>query len=381
MRWKMFCLIIGIVALISCSEQSIDENLPTAQSRDGLTTEASNDVPVEIPPRSIIPGQPSYINLTSDDSVITVGGEFTVVHAIVLDEHGWPVGGGVDIRLEITAAPAMDNTGPSFEHVPFDTAIHVVEIVTDEDGIASEELYSGTRAGTVRIKATWIDDETVFLEKSLIRLIAGPPAFIAIGPSNIAEPNGNYLCIGLAAMVCDEYSNPVIPDSPIQFEAIPDSIVTIIEDTSFTIAWLCYTCEHVFDTVRIIASLEDLADTSGPLVLSIWDGQIYAWANPSVIYIDEPETCDSAEITAQLLDGMGCQIHNGILNFDARVCGELIGQTTDTTDIDGFAQALFQICYEQIPDDPPNCIANVRAKLRGYPDVEGECEIYCQRVE
>ena len=378
MRWKVFCLILGIAILISCSEQSIDENLPTAQNRDGLITEAP-------PLHPIILEQPAFIDLVSDDSVITVGGEFTTVHAIATDEQGSPVGEGYIIRLEITAAPAMDSSGPSFEHVPFDSVTHVVEKTTDFNGQASVVLFSGTRAGTVRIKATWVDDETVFREEPLIQLIAGPPAHIAIGPSNVPEPDGDSLIIGLVAIIWDEYTNPVTPDSPIQFEAIPDSIVTIIEDTSFTWAWLCYTCEHVFDTVRIIASLEDLACTSGAMVLPLWDGQIYAWAFPDLIYIREPETCDTAEITAQLTDGLGCLIHNAVVIFINRVCGDLVGQTIDTTDINGYAYAQFQICYEQIPVEPSHypsyCMARIVAKLRGYPDVEGECEIYCRRVE
>ncbi len=378
MRWKVFCLILGIAILISCSEQSIDENLPTAQNRDGLITEAP-------PLHPIILEQPAFIDLVSDDSVITVGGEFTTVHAIATDEQGSPVGEGYIIRLEITAAPAMDSSGPSFEHVPFDSVTHVVEKTTDFNGQASVVLFSGTRAGTVRIKATWVDDETVFREEPLIQLIAGPPAHIAIGPSNVPEPDGDSLIIGLVAIIWDEYTNPVTPDSPIQFEAIPDSIVTIIEDTSFSRCWLVFHCEHTFDTIRFVGSYENLVDTCGPFILSLWDGNMNAEANPDEIYIDAPQTCDTSIVAAQLQSGLDCPIRNGGIIFQALEYGEIVGQTIDTTDIDGFAHTLFQICYEQIPVTsshyPSYCMARIVVRLLGYPDVEGECEIYCRRVE
>jgi hypothetical protein len=231
----------------------------------------------------------------------------------------------------------------------------------------------------VRIKATWIDNETVFSEGSIVQITAGPPAYISLAPSNIAEPHDDYMCAGITAFVLDEYSNPVIPDSPIQFGAIPDSIFTIIEDTSFTMAWFCFTCEHVFDTVRITASFGDLADTSGPIILPIWNGQIEAWADPDTIFPDAPGICDTSQITAQLTDGLGCLVANGGIIFVSRACGDIVGQIIDTTDINGYAHTLFQICYEQIPDDPTGCIARIAAKLRGYPDVEDEVEIYCRR--
>jgi len=69
-----------------------------------------------------------------------------------------------------------------------------------------------------------------------------------------------------------------------------------------------------------------------------------------------------------------------VINFTAQVCGEISGHFSDTTDIDGFAYTEFMIRADEIPEnppDPPQCTAIVKARLRGYPEVEGEYEILC----
>jgi len=405
MRWKVFCLILGIAMLINCSEQSIDKNLPTAQNQDGFITEAvrdSNDVPVEIPPRTIIPGQPAYINLTSDDSVITVGGEFTVVHAIVLDEHGWPVGDGYGIRIEITAHPRLGilEESPSFEHVPFDSVTHVVEKTTDLNGQASVALFSGTISGTVRIKATWIDDEDVFDERNLIYIRASLAAFINTAPANIVYLEDETLIMPITSLITDSYTNPVEPLTEVFFELIPDTI-GLIESPAYTGGWVdengdtigvrglvhsfvTYSCDHTFDTVRVLVYADTIHDISGPIVLPLYEGEIDIYADPEFLFVQEPGTYENSEVIAQLLDGLNQPVNNGIIYFVVRICGELSGPYVDTTDNNGYANTEFRIWYEQIPHEPPelpNCTAIVVSNLLGYPDIEGTAEIHCTRPE
>jgi len=109
--------------------------------------------------------------------------------------------------------------------------------------------------------------------------------------------------------------------------------------------------------------------------------RIDIWPIPGYIYVPASGDTLYADITAQLLDGLGCRIHYGVINFTVAVCGMITGPYSDTTDDDGMVYTEFGIAFEQIPSEPapPQCTAKVTAKLVGYPDVNGECEIYCSK--
>jgi hypothetical protein len=145
--------------------------------------------------------------------------------------------------------------------------------------------------------------------------------------------------------------------------------------------WMSYTCYHTFDTVRVVSSSGDMADTSGALVLAIYSGQLTVGVNPGVLYCTPiaPDTVQYSDVEALLQDGLHCPIKNGIVIFTATGCGSISGPTVDTTGDDGYAYATFKILYDQIPQEvtPPGCDAKVKAVLRGYPDVAGETDIYC----
>ena len=132
--------------------------------------------------------EPTNVDLTTSDPNIEVGGIATMIYATLQDENENPLSDGFGVLFEITAAPAIDTSGPSFEHVPFDSVTHEVEAVTDINGRAAVTLFSGTTAGTVRIKATSVDNPNIFKEKPLVTIQSGPPANIDIAPSNIATP-------------------------------------------------------------------------------------------------------------------------------------------------------------------------------------------------
>ena len=208
------------------------------------------------------------------------------------------------------------------------------------------------------------------------------------------------LITGITALVWDQYTNPVEPLTAVYFGVIPDTVADIegfavtgvwVNEDGDTIGvkglahtWMAYSCSHTFDTVRVVASSGDMADTSGAIVLALYEGEIDMWPNPGMLYCETDTDTVYSDVTAQLLDGLGCTIHNGVIIFTVQVCGNLEGQTLDTTDIGGYATSLFRIIGNQIPDQPaplpPACTAKVTGKLQGYAEVEGECEIYCQLI-
>ena len=351
--------------------------------------------------------EPTNIDLSVTDPDFEVGGSSTIIIATLQDANGNALSDGFGVRFEITQfLPCQDLMGPgapSFDSAAVDTVpvISSVETETNVNGQAFVNLFSGILAGPVSIKSTSLDYGNIYKEKALITIQSGPPAHVEIGPSNIAVPEGEALKTGVTASVWDQFTNPVECSTAVYFSLIPDDVAFIygfavttgyLDENGDTVGikgvaytWMVYTSSETFDTVRVVASSGDIADTSGPVVLALYEGQIDIWSNPGVIYVDPPPDYGDAEVTVQLLDGLGNTISNGIIIFTTQVCGNLVGQVIDTTDIQGFAYTTFRIYGDQIPDNsppaPPSCTAKVKAKLAGYPVVEGETDIYCQLIQ
>jgi len=378
---------------LESGDESIQAYIP---SNAGADTIWSNNIPINI--RS---SEPTNIDLFTYNPTIEVGGISTQIYAVMQDENGNSLSDGFLVKFEITAAPSMDTSArtPSFNFIPTDTAVVLIDSTeTNVEGRATIALFSGIKAGTVRIKATSIDDENILKEKPLVTIQSGPPAIVEIAPSNIASVEGEAITTGITALVWDEFTNPVECSTAVHFEVIPDTIAYIegaaytgggVTDDGETLGtrgqaytWMAYSCLHTFDTVRVEVTSGDMADTSGPIVLAIYDGTIVAYPNPGYLYVDGSPNYQDSDVEAQLLDGLGCVIHNGVITFTAQICGEIVGQTSDTTDYLGLANTVFRIYDYQIPPDPPalpHCTAKVNARLRGYADVEGECDIYCSK--
>jgi len=346
----------------------------------------------ETPLVAISSDNPYNIELSAADSAIEVGGNTTTVYATLLDWHGTPAGDGFEIKLEIVGS---FHSNVIFI-LPGDDDSILVD-TTDINGQVSGELRSGNRAGPVVVRATALFDNLIYAEEPIIRILAGPPYHIDIFPSNAPEVDGEAIITGIAAAVWDQYTNPVEPLTPVHFEIIPDTIAWIewlaytggwidpetgdtIGVRGLTQTWLVYSCYHTFDTIRIIASCDAIVDTSAAFILGIYDAQLSLSAQPESLIIQSPDTIAFADLEAHLLDGLGCPIHNGVINFTTEVCGEISGSFTDTTDDQGYAYTEFMIRADDIPvsyPDPPQCTAIVIGRLRGYPEVEAECEIVC----
>jgi hypothetical protein len=348
----------------------------------------------------------SNITLVASTPTIQIGGIATQIIATLKDENGNALSDGYPVRFEITSSPSIHGpAGPSFLHVPTaDTITLTVVDSTDVNGKASVALFSGTKAGTVTIKATSEDNVNVFKEKTAVVITSGPPARVFISPISNAAPVGEVIVGGVTAMVIDSFTNPVEYNTAVHFEVVPDSIAMIAGDAytggyifdpdsgtvesvgvpGLAFTEITYMCNNTFDTVRIAAQSGPLVDTSSALILAIYvtGARCAVTANPGALFLPTTTAWDSSAISCQLLDGIGCPIHNGIIIFSAQEAGLISGQSVDTTNDNGWAYVKFKIRGDMIPQvqpDPPMVAAKVQAVLQGYPNIKGEATITCRR--
>jgi len=373
--------------------------IPKPSSNDTLW---SNTVPLVV--RS---SQASNITLSASNPTIQIGGIATQIIATLRDENGNALSDGYPVRFEITASPSLQGPyGPSFLHVPTaDTITLTVVDSTDVNGQAAVALFSGTVAGTVKIKVTAMNNINVFKEKTVVVITSGPPARVMISPISNVTPVGEVLVGGVTAMVIDSFTNPVEYNTAVHFQVIPDSVAMVTGDAytggivfdpdsgtvetigvpGLAFSQITYTCNRTFDTVRVLAQSGAMVDTSQALILKIYEtgARCAVTANPASLFLPSTTAWDTSDISCQLLDGIGCAIANGIIIFSALEAGEIAGQSIDTTNRDGWAFAKFRIRGDMIPQVPPNTpevAAKVQAVLQGYPNIKGEATITCRRA-
>ena len=379
------------------TESGLDEVTAFYTKPGTIDTTLSEPMSIEIASSA-----PTNIALKALNPTIAVGGLSTIVQATMQDENGNPLSDGWEIEFEIVQAPSMSGPGcPSFRYASTEgDSLLLTTEVTNVNGIAAVSLFSGTISGTVTIKVTAAYDENIFKQKNLITIESGPPYEIQIEASNLAEVVGEEIKTGITASVWDMYTNPVEPLTAVHFMVIPDTVCFINgaaytggypnpddpEDTigvkGLASTWMYYGSYDTFDTVRVRAESGGMVDTSGPLILAIYSALLSIDPIPGVLYCQTSGDTATSQIVALLQDGLFIPISKGIILFTNSGCGYISGQIQDTTGEDGYAGTWFTIKYDQIPQIPPNppqCVATVTAKLRGYPDIEGECSINCYR--
>jgi hypothetical protein len=346
----------------------------------------------------------SNITLTASNPTIQIGGIATQIIATLRDENGNALSDGYPVQFEITSAPG--NIGPSFLHVPtVDSITSIVVDSTDVNGQSSVALFSGTSAGTVKIKATSLDNVNVFKEKTVVVITSGPPHRVMISPISNVQPVGEVLVGGVTAMVIDAFTNPVEYNTAVHFEVIPDSLAMIGGDAftggivfdpdsgtvetigtpGLAFTSITYTCNRTFSTVKVAAQSGALVDTSDLLILKIYEtgARCACNANPASLFLPSLTAWDTSDVMCQLLDGIGCPIGNGTILFSAQEAGEICGQTIDTTNFSGWAYTKYRIQGQMIPQsppDPPQVAAKVQAVLQGYPNIKGEATITSRRA-
>jgi hypothetical protein len=356
------------------------------------------------------------LELGTTQTNIEVGGASTQIIATLQDAYGNPLHADYYVNFDITVAPgdrAILHQRPSFNT---QTLIEHDTVLTNINGQAIVQLYSGTVSGAVSIRACTIPmpPESLYVcnEKSLVTISSGPPAFINITYSNSGDVvGGAERFVQVSAIVGDRYANPVQYGTAVYFSLNPPSIADI-EGNSITGGTksyhpdstngvaptrILYGCDATFDTIQIISSSAgdsaDITEISPWFYLPIYQGSISLSALPGNLRTDN-DSCechrtqyydckDTANITATLIDGGGCLIKGGIIQFSAITAGEILGQQIDTTDVNGHAYAVYVIHGCEIPPLPDGTGARVEAQVRAVllqkQDVIGEITIVSTR--
>lgn len=189
----------GNTAITAYIRASVNDN--------GIT--GYGEVPLQLSPNAQI----ASIFLASDTMNLSVKGtggiETGVLRATGYDQNGNPVPEGLPISFLITAGP---NGG---EHLA-NTGLGPYQAVTNSQGVAIATISSGTRSGTVRIRAY---SDTVFSEATQVLVSAGPPKYIVVGAEkcNVDFWDNVGAFNHVTAVVSDTFLNPVNDSTVVYF--------------------------------------------------------------------------------------------------------------------------------------------------------------------
>lgn len=319
--------------------------------------------------------------LSAEPPEISVGYNSTMVYASVFDTYGNRLGAGFAIRFEIVGGPLWR---ASFLYPPSDDSVLTIyEDVTDNDGRAEVEMFSGIRSGQVQIRATALLDTTIYTEEPLVRILAGPIAWIDMNPSDQGiYSDGDSIFMHLYGACWDQYTNPANDTTAIiELEVEPDTSARVVSPVSpdsigLFHSVLSYTSAHLGDNMVIIARVGDVA-IHVPFVPALYSPELSIVAVPDVLHVSSDNPIGTSDITAELRDGFGFLVEGFLVDFLCQNCGILLAPYSDTTDINGLAHTRFYIDYAWLPDNPRMCQAKVIARLLGYPDCEADVDITC----
>ncbi len=153
------------------------------------------------------------IYLASDSINLVVrqtgGIETALLHATGYDVNGNPVPEGQPISFIITDAPDTVVTLDTLGFGPYQT-------LTNSQGVATVPIRSGTKSGTVRIRAY---TDNVMSNAAQVLISAGPPAYIVVGSEycNIDYWDNVGEKVEIVAVVSDIYMNPVNDSTVVYF--------------------------------------------------------------------------------------------------------------------------------------------------------------------
>lgn len=170
---------------------------------DGNDVEYS-EIPAKLNPNTSV----ASITMThngEDLRVRGVGGiEFSIVTATAYDQYGNKVPEDIPIDFTIANGP---NGGENIQGQGYGP----VTIATNSSGQASVTIYSGTVAGTIRLRAS---SGSVLSAVTHLTVNAGPPAHLSVGVASLNIRAWDIVNVmnRLAVNVNDIYGNPV-PDS------------------------------------------------------------------------------------------------------------------------------------------------------------------------
>jgi len=145
------------------------------------------------------------IEVSADDPGIQVQGtggiEMTNLRATCYDINGSTLPAGQKLTFYITSGPGG---GESIGTLGLDSA----NAITDGNGRATVPIWSGTRSGTVRVRAL---SGAVVSNATFVTIHAGPPYYISVGAEDCNIQGWHVVneINEITALVTDEYKNPV----------------------------------------------------------------------------------------------------------------------------------------------------------------------------
>ena len=162
-----------------------------------------------------------YLSADSMNLVVksTGGIESATLRAVGLDIEGNSVPEGTSISFYITAGPGGGEHLDTLGYGP-------VVVETDGYGEATVVLHSGTRPGTIRIRA--MANDTVLSNATQILVSAGPPKYIALASSvcnaNFWNTAGEF--VNIIGVVSDTFHNPVNDSTLVYFSTDEGTMVS-----------------------------------------------------------------------------------------------------------------------------------------------------------
>lgn len=197
------------VATVNYVSGSSAYNVYIRATVDDNGISGNGEVALQLSPDATI----NAIYLNSDSLQLSVKGtggiETGFVHATCYDAKGNRVPEGITVDFIITDGPGGGEHLENVGYGPFST-------VTDNQGVASVSLQSGTASGTVRIRAY---ADTVLSNASQVMIAAGPPAYIVVGSEQCNVPYWDNVAmpVNITAVVSDIYLNPVNDSTVVYF--------------------------------------------------------------------------------------------------------------------------------------------------------------------
>lgn len=154
----------------------------------------------------------------------TGGNESGFIRATCYDSRGNRVPEGVPVSFIIMDGPGGGEELENAGYGPYST-------ITNNMGVASASVHSGTVSGTVRIRAT---SGTALSNTTQLLISAGPPAYIVVGAEACNVPYWDNVgqFVNLIAVVSDIYLNPVNDSTVVYFSTDEGTMKSFQEITA-----------------------------------------------------------------------------------------------------------------------------------------------------
>jgi len=233
------------------------------------------------------------ISMMTDEmhmAVKSTGGiENAKLYATGYDANGNPVPEGLQISFIITDGPGGGEHLGSVGYGPYVAS-------TNSQGVAACPIASGTKSGTLRIRAY---TDTVLSNATLVMVHAGPPYSIVVGSEVCNAPYWGWVNkrVEITAVVCDVFNNPVMDSTVVYFTTDEGCIMahqarTQGEDGTAT-SWWISGCESETADGRVWIYAETAGGTvedSSYFINSWWPDTLWFVGFPGHINADGKST-------------------------------------------------------------------------------------------